>query len=160
MAGSILKDIGLYKDRLITAFLNSTDICGLLLDRPATAEDKDTLVYTQIFPYLYVDKTKSEEQACLCIEADIPQIPTRMMKEASLNLWVYCPYEKMKYTQNGFPGTRVDILADMISRELMDSSGFGIGAPTLLSVKYFSPKENYYGKQLVYKISDFKIKET
>ena len=65
----------------------------------------------------------------------------------------------MKYSKKGYRGTRVDILCDMIERSLRNSDKFGIGKLHLSSVEHFFPNAKTYGKQMIYTISDFKIKD-
>lgn len=160
--GSVLKDIGSYKNKLISAFINSDDICELLFNKePYTEEDVDNLVYTQIFPYLYVNETQTEVKSYICLEVDIPRVPTGTIKDMKLILWVYSHKNGMKYSKKGYLGTKVDILVDMIEKQLRDSDKFGIGKLQLLSCTYFFPDtkltSKYYGKQLIYNMPDFKI---
>ena len=155
---SILKDMGNYKDKLISVFLNSKDICELMLNNNSyTQSDAENLLYSQIFPYLYSNETQTEVLPYLCVEADISAIPANNIKNMKLTIWVYCHKDDMKYSKDGYSGTKADILADMAERELRKSEDkFGIGKLQLQSVVNFSPNNNYYGKQLIYSISDFK----
>ena len=156
--GSVLKDMGSYKTPLVTALVNSDDICELMFNKdPYTEEDVDNLLYTQIFPYLYVDETQTEVKPYICFEVDIPRIPTGTIKDAKLTIWVYSHKDGMRYSKEGYSGTKVDILADMIERQLRESNEFGVGKLQLLSCTYFIPNSKYYGKQMVYNMPDFKI---
>lgn len=156
--GSVLKDAGSYKNKLISAFVNSDEICELLFNKkPYTEDDVENLVYTQIFPYLYVDETQTEVESYICFEVDIPKIPTGTIKDMKLILWIYSHKNCMKYLKEGYLGTRVDILVDMVEKQLRDSDKFGIGKLQLVSCTYFFPNDKYYGKQLIYNMPDFKI---
>lgn len=156
--GSILKDIGSYKNTLMTTFQNSDDICELLFNKqPYTPSDVKNLPYTQIFPYLYVDETQTVEKSYICVEVDMPRIPTNTIKDMKVFVWVYCHKGIMKYSKKGYIGTRTDILTDMIERQLRESDKFGIGKLQLQSVEHFFPNKEYYGRQLIYHIPDFKI---
>lgn len=155
---SILKDMGSYKNTLLSALINSDDICELLFNKkPYGEDDVENLVYTQIFPYLYIDETQTEVMTYLCFEVDMPRIPTGTVKDMKLIIWAYCHKDTMKYSKKGYSGTKVDILADMVESQLRESDKFGIGKLQLLSCTYFSPNSKYYGKQLVYNMPDFKI---
>lgn len=168
MAETILKDIGLYKNRLLTLLLESDDICQALAGPACTAEtvygqdgnDEDYgLVYKQIFPYLYIDDTQDEVLPYLCVEVDVPDIPTSAVKEMKIIIWCYCHKKCMKYTKKGYSGTRSDILADMVERQLGDSERFGIGKLSLASVTYLTDvNHRYYGRQLVFTAADFRKK--
>ena len=155
---SILKDMGSYKNTLLSALINSDDICELLFNKkPYSEDDVENLVYTQIFPYLYINETQTEVMTYLCFEVDVPRIPTGTVKDMKLIIWAYCHKDTMKYSKKGYSGTKVDILADMVESQLRESDKFGIGKLQLLSCTYFSPNSKYYGKQLVYNMPDFKI---
>lgn len=157
--GSVLKDIGSYKNKLLSAFIASKDICDLMMFGidSYTEEDIENLIYTQIYPYLYTDDTQDDVLPYLCIEIDVPRIPTRTIKDMKLIVWAYAHKKCMKYSKKGYIGTRVDILADMVERQLRDSDKFGIGKLQLESVTYFFPSKIHYGKQLIFTIPDFKI---
>ena len=157
--GSVLKDMGSYKNTLLSALINSDDICELLFDKkPYSDDDVENLVYTRIFPYLYVDETQTEVLSYICFEVDVPRVPTSTVKDIKLIIWEYCHKDCMRYSKKGYSGTRVDILADMIEQQLRESNKFGIGKLELLSCTYFIPSSKYYGKQMIYNMPDFKVK--
>lgn len=156
--GSILKDMGSYKNKIVSAFINSDEICELLFNKePYTEEDVENLIYSQVFPYLYVDETQTEVKTYICFEVDVPRIPTGTVKDMKLIVWAYSHKDGMRYYKKGHSGTKVDILADMIERQLRESNEFGIGKLQLLSCTYFIPNSKYYGKQMVYNMPDFKV---
>ena len=100
---------------------------------------------------------KTDVKAYICCEVDISRVPTGTIKDMKLIIWAYCHKEGMKYSKKGYAGTKVDILADMIERQLRDSDEFGIGKLQLKSAPYFFPSSKHYGRQLIYTIPDFKI---
>ncbi|MBS6643649.1 MAG: hypothetical protein KH366_08725 [Clostridiaceae bacterium] len=155
---SALKDIGAYKNRIISLLTGSQDIVSLLLNDTITDDNVENLVYSQIFPYLYVNDTQTEELSYLCIEVEVPRIPTKMIKDMKIIVWAYCHKGIMKYSRKDFLGTRADILSDMVDRCLMGSDNFGIGRPTLESDTHFFPNDKYYGRQLIYTMPEFKVK--
>lgn len=156
---SILKDIGLYKNRLVSSILNSTEICEtLLIDKECTEENIDNLVYTQVFPYLYIDNTQTSVLPYLCMEVIIPKVPTHTIKNVQIKLWIYAHKDCMQYSKKGYLGTRVDVLSDMVVRVILNSDKFGIGKPELQSVGYIFPNNKYYGRELILNTSDFKVK--
>ena len=56
MNKTVLKDIGLYKNKILSTILSSEDFCrAMLIDKEYTEENVDDLIYTQIFPYLFID---------------------------------------------------------------------------------------------------------
>ena len=157
---TILKDIGLYKNRLISCILKSSEICDAMIMKENYDEsDIDNLVYTQVFPYLYVDDTQNDTLPYLCMEVNIPRIPSHTIKDIQIVMWIYSHKECMSYSKKGYLGTRVEILSDMVTRELFDSNKFGIGKLSLQSVRYLFPSNKYYGRELIFNTSDFKIKD-
>lgn len=157
--GTVLKDIGSCKQRLLTAFVSNDDICELLFNKkPYTEDDVENLMYKQLFPYLYTDETQTETLTYLCFEVDVPRLSSGTVKDMKIIVLAYCHKDIMKYSKKGYYGTRVDILADMVERQLRDSYDFGIGKPELISVTNFFPNNKYYGRQLVYNVPEFKVK--
>jgi hypothetical protein len=157
MAETILRDIGSYKNKIITALLQNDDVMECMLGKNYTAEQVDGIVYKQVFPYLYVDNTQTETKSYIGIEID-PSINNRTIKTGKIVIWIYSHKDIMKYSKSGFTGTRSDILSDMVER-VMRELNLGIGKTGLESAKYFIPNSNYYGRVLVYNIPDFKIKD-
>ena len=159
METSILKDIGVYKDNLIAAFQASGDICELLFDKqPYTANDVHDLPYSRIFPYPHADGTQTDAASYICVEVDMPKIPTCTIKEMKVCIWACCQKQHMRYSKSGYAGTRADILADMIERRLRESDKFGIGKPQLVSVEHFFPNNKCYGKRMTYTVPAFKTR--
>lgn len=158
MGKSVLKDMGSYKNDLIENLLTSSDILELMLGKNYTQASADNIVYSQIFPYLYVDDTQTKVKSYLCIEVDMPTIPSGTIKNMEVTIWAYCHKNCMKYLKKDYIGTRADILADMVERKIREFDPMGIGEMHLESVKRLFPNTKYYGKQLIFETPDFKIK--
>ena len=63
-----LKDIGKYKNRLLSIIVNSKDICEAILGVNYNEENVDEqLIYSNIFPYLYINDTHTEQKSYICI---------------------------------------------------------------------------------------------
>ena len=162
MTESVLNDIGAYKDTLLEMLLSNDGICETLLGKGYSNDDKLDLIYSQVYPYLYVDETQTEVLSYICVEVDIPRVPTGTIKDMKLIVWAYSHKECMRYSYDSYCGTRADILSDMIDRQISDPEvchTYGIGKPTLASVTYFFPQNKYYGRQMIYTIPDFKVKK-
>lgn len=157
----------MYKDKLIASCLNSAPICELLVGKIDYSEDdvkhllhikEDGTDSRQIYPYLHMEEAKDTHPCYLCVEVDIPKMPSGRVKDVSIIIWTYCHRDKLHYEKEGYRGTKVDILADMIERQLHDSNEFGIGTLHLESLTHFYELDKFYGRQLVFHISDFKTK--
>ena len=144
-----LKDIGVYKNRLLSAIVNSEDVCELILgkDYDKTNVDK-RLIYKNVFPYLYVDETQTKQESYVCIEVDVPRTINFSFKDMKIIIWCYCHKGIMKYSKKEYLGTRADILSDMIDRFLNSSNDFGKNIiPTMLAAgerMYAYPFEGYW----------------
>lgn len=174
LIGTIVKDMGSYKNEFLSPILNSDDIKDIMLvgeeysdDMWYGIDDDDGIVYRQIFPYLYIDETQTQVNTYICFETDIPNIPTATIKDMKLIVWCLCHKRCMKYSKNGYSGTRADILADAVERTLRQAeadsqnkgrSKFGIGKLHLESVTYMASQyKDYYGRQMIFTVPDFKI---
>lgn len=173
---TVIKDIGSYKNSFLSSVLNSVDIKDIMLvgeeysdDMWYGVDDNDYgIVYRQIFPYLYIDETQTKVNTYICFETEIPRISSATIKDVKLIVWCLCHKKCMKYSKKGYSGTRADILADAVERTLhqteVDSqdkgkSKFGIGKLHLDSVTYItSQNKEYYGRQLVFTVPEFKTK--
>ena len=155
----ILKDIGACKSVIINSLLDNTEIMELMLGKNFTETQVDNIFYEQIFPYLYIDETQIETKSYICCEVNIPKIPTSTIKNISICLWAFCHKDIMKYSKKGYKGSRADILADMVERCLRNSNKFGIGKLHLDSVTNIYPNNKTYGREMIFTIPDFKIKE-
>lgn len=171
-----MRDLGAYKEEFLTPVLNSEDIKDILLvgtqysdelwyGRENNEEDYG-IVYRQIFPYLYYDQAQTDVKTYICFDTDIPVIPTTIIKDMKLIVWCLCHRSCMKYSKEGYCGTRADLLADAVERALRQSemdhqnksrSKFGIGRLHLESVTYItSENKEYYGRQMIFTVPDFK----
>lgn len=152
----MLKDVGIYKDIIISNLI-SDDILELLLGKNYTEEQASDVVYTQIFPYLYVEDVQTKTLPYICMEI-LPEQANAKIKNVTLVIWAYCHKDMMKYKKTGYSGTRADILADMIDRKIRNLDDFGIGRLEFKKSPYFVPEKKFYGRQLIYSIPDFLVK--
>lgn len=170
MDSTTLKDLGLYKNYLLNMIIQSDDIKdAMFVDKNKESKkhgNLNQLIYKQIFPYLYVDETQTEVLPYICIEDDIPRVPTSTVKNMQLTIWAYAHKDCMQYDYYNYSGDyigdRPDALCDMIDRIIMSEENyysFGIGKPELKSVGHLFPQNKYYGRQLIYEIPDFKSKK-
>lgn len=157
--GTILKDIGDYKETLITLFTQAPEIRRLLInDNTAGDALPDQLPRLSILPYLHVEEAADTPYSCLCVETDISRVTSPAVKEMRITLWACCHKELLAYTAEGYQGTRTDILADMADRRLRSADHLGLRALKLESAVNFSPFPQFYGRQLIYTVPERKQK--
>ena len=157
MAESMLKDIGIYKDIIISNLI-SDDILELLLGKNYTEKQAANVVYSQIFPFLYTEDVQTETKSYIGIDI-VPEESTRKVKNMTLVIWAYCHKDIMRYSKTGYRGNRADILSDMIDRKIRNLDNLGIGLLEFKKAPYFMPQTKFYGRQITYSIPDFKVKE-
>ena len=155
-----LKDIGVYKNRLLTTIMRSEDVCELILGKDYDKVEVDEkLMYEYIFPYLYVDDTQTETKTYVCIEVSVPRTMDFTYKAMQSDVWCYCQKGIMKYSKKGYLGTRADILSDMIDRLLNSSNNYGLGRLKLKSCGPLNISKTHYGRHMVYTCAEFNIEK-
>lgn len=153
-----LKDIGVYKNRLLTTIMSSEDVCELILGKGYDKQDVDEkLIYKHVFPYLYVDDTQTETKTYICVEVSVPRTMDFTYKDMKIDIWCYCHKDIMKYSKKGFLGTKADICSDMIDRLLNSSNNFGLGRLKLQSCVPLTVSKTHYGRHLTYTCAEFNI---
>lgn len=156
---AVLKDIGIYKNRLLSHFLSNTDFCDVMLQKKDyTDDDVDNLMYSQLFPYLYVDGTQTEVLPYVDIEI-VMNAGSGTIKNMLLYVDTFAHKECMICNQKDYSGNRCDILADIIEQSLHDCKDFGIGRFQLLSVGYLNVSSDYYGRRMIFSVPDFLSKD-
>jgi hypothetical protein len=153
-----LKDIGVYKNRLITTIIKSDDICELILGENYDKTDIDEkIIYNNVFPYLYVNGVQDEVKTYICIEVSVPKTYDFTYKNMEIDIWCYCHKDIMQYHKKGYLGTRADILSDMVDRLLNSSNDYGIGRLKLQSCEPLNVSMYHYGRHLTYSCAEFNI---
>lgn len=155
-----LKDIGVYKNRLLTTIMKSEDICELILGKGFDKTDIDEqLIYKHVFPYLYVDDTQTTTETYICVEVSVPRTHNFTYKDMQVDIWCYCHKNIMKYSKKGYLGTRADIVSDMIDRLLNSSNDYGLGRLKLQSSVPLNISKAHYGRHLIYTCAEFNIEK-
>ena len=155
-----LKDIGTYKNRLLTTIVKSDDICELILGKDYDKTDvDDKLIYKNVFPYLYVDDTQTTAETYICIEVSVPRTHDFTFKDMKIDVWCYCHKNVMKYSKKGYLGTRADIAGDMIDRLLNSSNNYGLGRLKLISSVPLNISATHYGRHMTYTCVEFNIEK-
>ena len=156
-----LRDIGVYKNRILTTIVKSDDICDLILGddyNRDNKEDIDTkLIYEYIFPYLYIDDEQTSAKTYVCIEVSVPRTHDFTYKDMQIDILCYCHKDIMQYYKAGYSGTRADIITDMVDRLLNSSNNYGVGRLKLKSVVPANVSKTHYGWHMIYTCAEFNI---
>lgn len=149
----------MYKNRLLSALLSEEDTVNVLNMNGQSYSSQSSLLYTQVFPYLYIDETQTSVLPYICCDINPNGYRNDNMKSVSLRIWVYANRDCMKCKAKGYTGTRVDILCDLVDRTIHQlHNEIGIGTAELISSETLFPQRKFYGRELVYTIHDFRLK--
>lgn len=145
---------------------NSKEIIALLINKRAehiTEDDVDEVFDNYIYDYNYVDDTVTESRAFVWVEAEIPTVSNRQVKNMRLYVTVACHKRYMDITTgifDGIAGNRRDNIIRYIDKELNGSEIFGIGRLSLRSVKTISSSNQEFSiRELCYEVPDFNLKD-
>lgn len=164
MAKTHIDELVDYPAKVILKLANDKNCIALLKNKTSINEDDvDDVLLNNIFDFEYVDKTTTEAEAYIWVEADVPYISNRTIKGMAIYVTVACHKQFMKLDHKVFKGVignRRDNLARYIDLILNDNFDFGVGKLTLKSVKTLtSSNPNFTMRELVYQVPDFNIKE-
>lgn len=141
-----------YKNQLMDDLLTNEDVCKLLSDDCSPSIQPAELMYTQVFPYKYIPETVEHGQTFICCEVDIREIRNKTLLYPTMYVYVFTHRSKMRLPTGG---VRTDKLASKITEIINGSRMYGLGELELASVQDFSPIQNYQGRVLTFKATDF-----
>lgn len=148
-----LKEFFDYKNRLMEDLLTNPRIPELLNDfedrQPATAAE---LMYTQVFPYEYIPETIEHGQTFICCDVDITKATNKTFYLPDLYIWVFSHKSKLRLPKGG---VRTDEICAEIVQAIDGSRFYGLGELEFYSSRRFAPLNDYQGKVLTFKASDF-----
>lgn len=157
MAGNV-NDIVSYKDTIIRHLISTDDIVEILLPNAnpdLTPEEQLLGENGQVFKYDYVPEVNEEAKVFVCIEGDILRLESNTIKDIKLTIHVFTTKSLMKHHLVGVKGNTVDVLSDRIETFMTTSEDFGIKSNIQSAIRT-KPNTGYYGRMLIYTISEFK----
>lgn len=142
-----------YKEKVLSKLLASEEISEAL---SASDENPEaSLLYHNIYPYLYIPDVLTEEKTFICMDCTVPRLESATTKEVNIILYIYSHKNTISMLKDGFTGTKVDYLMEKTDQLLAGSKEFGIGRVKLLKTSRFQCEKTYYGQILIYTFSDF-----
>jgi hypothetical protein len=157
MSGNV-NDIITYKDTIIRHLISTDDILELLLpnlDPNLTPEEQLLGEDGQVFKYDYVPDTSETAKRFVCIEGDISRLDSNTIKDITITIHVFTEKSLMRHNLVGIKGNAVDVLSDRIETFMTTSEDFGIKSNIKSTIRT-KPATGYYGRMLIYTISEFK----
>jgi len=157
----LLKELGTYKQKIISALSTSDDIKSLLLGGDYENQDYevDDELKKYILPHLFTEGTQTEVQSYIFVETFMPKFGNSV-KDIKTVVQVLSHRDQINYQKDGYIGTRPDICAEMIEAILIGDKAiarsFGIGSLTLTYVGILDKFTKYYGRELVFEVPDFR----
>ena len=163
----MLKELGDYKNRLRSIFVNNDNICKLLLGQDYEDADYnlDDELDKYVIPHLYVPDTIATQNSYIMYETYCKGTSGHT-KTIQIVIQSICHKEISTYKEKpkGYSGLRYDVLAEFIEELLCPDDReeqkkimkkFGIGSLELKSVDIFLTND-FIGRTLALTVSDFR----
>lgn len=140
-----------YKNRLMEDICKTKPIIQLLTGKSDPSLPATDLIYEQIFPYEFLPDTEDKAKSFICFDADITEVGKTIYMPV-LYIWVFCHKSSLR-----IPGGGVlpDELAKEVNKKINGSRLYGLGALDLYGVHRFSPADDFLGRVLTYKATDW-----
>lgn len=139
-------------------------VVSLITNDPDIDMDSDAandIFGKNLFDYGYVDDTQIDASAYICVEAEMPRVATPTMQNIVLYVTVICHKNYMKIDPKKFPGmsgNRRENLSRYVDSVLTGSDFLGIGRLSLSSIRTIPTPSGFSGRELIYKIPEFKTR--
>lgn len=163
----MLKELGEYKNRLRSIFVNDDKICRLLLgdDYENAGYDLDEELDKYIIPHPFIPQTVMETKSFIMYETYMPKAYGQI-KTMKIVVQAICHKDIVEYKEKpkGYPGLRYDVLAQYIEELLCPEDKteklniikkFGIGSMELEPVDIFLT-DSFIGRTLTFTVPDFR----
>lgn len=142
-------EISDYKNKVILALLNDEQIVNVI-----NASEED-LVYTHIFPYLYMPETLTVVSTYITMSVDIPKISSNgIWSYPRLTIYIISHQSAMELDIPTVSATRIDYLSGLVDKLLNNNSDFGYGRLKLTSNVESSVNSTHKCRQLTFIATD------
>ena len=157
-----------------TSECEDLDVVDVLLGGKWFINGKEWNEQGHVFDYNFVDKTTVDKKTFVFVETDIDSVRANMFTDFNLYVCIFTDKSLVRLTSETVPtvneikemgyfagsyANRIDVLCDIVDRTLNGTNKIaGIGDVEPASRGYvtlYCPNNNYYGKCLKYKISNY-----
>ena len=148
-----LEDFYDYKNQFMGDIITNEAIVRLIDDN-TSIEDAASLIYSQVFPYEYIDETVQEGKTFVCVDVDVQksqQGSTYLFP--IIYVWVFTHKSLLRLPNGG--GVRTDRLVSEIAKAINGSRQYGLGELDLYAVKRYAPMTDFQGKVMTFYAKEF-----
>lgn len=155
-----IKELGLYKNRILNALLKSDNIKDLVLGDTVGLKPKEVLTEFQehVNSHLFIDDTIKDTSTYVFFDVILPRMRPQV-KNIQVLMYAICHRDILEnYNKENYYGNRADILAEMIEETLLDENvvkEFGIGDLELDNVDIYNTTA-FYGRILSFSVNNFR----
>lgn len=155
-----IKELGLYKNRILNALLKSDNIKDLVLGDTVGLKSKEVLTEFQehVNSHLFIDDTIKDTSTYVFFDVILPRMRPQV-KNIQVLMYAICHRDILEnYNKENYYGNRADILAEMIEETLLDedvAKEFGIGDLELDNVDIYNTT-TFYGRILSFSVNNFR----
>lgn len=152
---------GKFKEEISTALFKSDEIKELLLGdltglSASALRDK---FKEHVKSHLFIDDTIKETDTFIFYDVSMPYMHTQV-KTCRVVMYLITHRDILDtYERDGYPGNRIDILAQMVEDVLINnentSRSFGIGQLTLDSIEPYN-STHFYGCMMAFSVPNFR----
>lgn len=155
-----IKELGIYKTRILNALLKSDDIKDLILGDNCDVNTKESLFEfkSHVNSHLFIDDTIKDTSTYIFFDVILPKMRPQV-KSIQIYIYAICHRDILEnYTKEKYYGNRADILSEMIEETLLDEDivkEFGIGDLELDNVDIYN-SSTFYGRILTFSVNNFR----
>ena len=144
----LLSDI--YKNEKIVEAIDSQQT-GVIPEEP------DTLMYKNLFPYMRVPETQNIADTYILLSVDLDRVNrnNRTYARYVTTMWAMAATDRMQMEER-FKATRIDYLAEELTRMFHGQTKFGFSKFELLSNREVLLDVKYLYRELVFRCNDLR----
>lgn len=150
------EEIGLYKDKLVSLFIESEKLVNLLINGD-NIQTPDDLIGENIFTYNRIPQLNVDMKTYITISINVPSTSYNdIMKNLRYTINIISRDDLMKV--KGTRTNRVDLIASILDKLLNENSNFGVGKLKLMSSVEGVLEGNFPYRTLSFSVEDLNNK--